>query len=212
MDITFNCTKCGQHIVIDEAGAGTFVNCPKCEIPLRVPFVAASKPSTSDIQFATCPNCGEDVFVTDQTCLHCGQNLRKRIPPVVKPLAATTNPSANLIRCPDCAREVSKRAASCPHCGAPIAQQQPTAPAVSAGAMTCPVCKLQLVSKEKARGGVTLAGVFGGLLFVSGILSMFTNEILGGVLIVAGVVISVALRGKDVVLVCPRCKKEWSKV
>jgi DNA-directed RNA polymerase subunit RPC12/RpoP len=37
MDITFACKKCGQHIAIDEAGAGTSVNCPKCGIDLVVP-------------------------------------------------------------------------------------------------------------------------------------------------------------------------------
>jgi transcription elongation factor Elf1 len=30
MDITFSCDKCGQSIVIDEAGAGITVDCPNC--------------------------------------------------------------------------------------------------------------------------------------------------------------------------------------
>ena len=42
MDITFNCDKCGQQIVIDEAGAGLGVECPKCGQPLEVPHM--SKP------------------------------------------------------------------------------------------------------------------------------------------------------------------------
>ncbi len=37
MDITFNCTSCGTHIVIDEAGAGMSVQCPKCGQSLTVP-------------------------------------------------------------------------------------------------------------------------------------------------------------------------------
>jgi hypothetical protein len=37
MDITFNCSNCGTHIVIDEAGAGMSVECPKCNKPLTVP-------------------------------------------------------------------------------------------------------------------------------------------------------------------------------
>lgn len=46
MDITFSCTKCGQHIVIDEVGAGLLVQCPKCNQSLTVPRVAtASQPS-----------------------------------------------------------------------------------------------------------------------------------------------------------------------
>jgi len=37
MDITFNCTKCGQHLVVDEAGAGLSVPCPKCGNELTIP-------------------------------------------------------------------------------------------------------------------------------------------------------------------------------
>jgi DNA-directed RNA polymerase subunit M/transcription elongation factor TFIIS len=37
MDISFNCDKCGQHIVIDAAGAGSTVQCPKCQAELVVP-------------------------------------------------------------------------------------------------------------------------------------------------------------------------------
>jgi hypothetical protein len=36
-DISFDCFKCGQNIVIDEAGAGLQVNCPKCQTVLTVP-------------------------------------------------------------------------------------------------------------------------------------------------------------------------------
>ncbi|MGA2220412.1 MAG: hypothetical protein ABSH21_01300 [Verrucomicrobiia bacterium] len=48
MDIEFYCFKCGQHIVIDEAGAGQAVNCPKCGQPLAVPQTqpGPSKPMT----------------------------------------------------------------------------------------------------------------------------------------------------------------------
>ena len=38
MDITFNCTKCGQQIAIDEAAAGQLVDCPKCKTPHEVPY------------------------------------------------------------------------------------------------------------------------------------------------------------------------------
>lgn len=37
MDITFNCTSCGQHVVIDEAGAGLTVQCPGCGESIAVP-------------------------------------------------------------------------------------------------------------------------------------------------------------------------------
>ncbi|HVM61679.1 MAG TPA: YbjQ family protein [Verrucomicrobiae bacterium] len=44
MDISFNCDKCGQHIVIDRAGAGQAVNCPKCGKSLTVPAAVAVPP------------------------------------------------------------------------------------------------------------------------------------------------------------------------
>ena len=37
MDIAFICEKCGQNIVIDEAGAGITVDCPRCGKPVYVP-------------------------------------------------------------------------------------------------------------------------------------------------------------------------------
>jgi len=39
MDIKFNCAGCGTHIVIDEAGAGMAVQCPKCGASLNVPKI-----------------------------------------------------------------------------------------------------------------------------------------------------------------------------
>lgn len=46
MDITFNCDKCGQNIVIDAAGAGQIVDCPKCGQPLEVPYKSKTLPQT----------------------------------------------------------------------------------------------------------------------------------------------------------------------
>jgi DNA-directed RNA polymerase subunit RPC12/RpoP len=37
MDITFKCDTCGQDILIDEAGAGSVVECPKCKASVMVP-------------------------------------------------------------------------------------------------------------------------------------------------------------------------------
>ncbi len=42
MDITFSCESCGQSIVIDEAGAGQLVDCPKCGTTLEVPYKSKS--------------------------------------------------------------------------------------------------------------------------------------------------------------------------
>jgi DNA-directed RNA polymerase subunit M/transcription elongation factor TFIIS len=43
MDITFGCPECRQHMVIDEAGAGLLVACPKCGREIRVPGPVAPK-------------------------------------------------------------------------------------------------------------------------------------------------------------------------
>lgn len=172
MDITFVCNKCGQKIVIDEVGAGQFVNCPKCQVPLRVPVKHAPTPVTTPV----------------------------------------TPALSNLVKCPDCSREVSKRATSCPHCGAPIAPAAPPPQPTTASVMACPSCRVQLVSKEKTKGGATLSGVLGLFLLISGVLAVFANVIVGGILIIAGILLGVGFRGKETVLVCPKCKKEVAKV
>ncbi len=41
MDIEFYCFKCGQHLVVDAAGAGQSVNCPKCQSELVIPPIQA---------------------------------------------------------------------------------------------------------------------------------------------------------------------------
>src|ERR1017187_5433696 len=42
MDISFDCISCGQHVVIDEAGAGMTVQCPKRGESLTVPNSSSS--------------------------------------------------------------------------------------------------------------------------------------------------------------------------
>jgi hypothetical protein len=42
MDITFSCKSCGQSIVIDEAGAGQLVDCPRCGATVEVPYKSES--------------------------------------------------------------------------------------------------------------------------------------------------------------------------
>ena len=37
MDITFNCTSCGQELAADEAGAGSEIECPSCAKPILIP-------------------------------------------------------------------------------------------------------------------------------------------------------------------------------
>lgn len=45
MDISFSCDTCGQHIAIDEAGAGAIVECPKCRQSVLVPSQSADPPA-----------------------------------------------------------------------------------------------------------------------------------------------------------------------
>jgi phage FluMu protein Com len=49
MDIRFECEKCGQLLVIEEAGAGINIPCPSCSTILTVPVVekTADKPAGS---------------------------------------------------------------------------------------------------------------------------------------------------------------------
>ncbi len=47
MDITFECEKCGQSLVVDEAGAGLSIECPTCAANLIVP--AAEKIAESPV-------------------------------------------------------------------------------------------------------------------------------------------------------------------
>ena len=46
MDISFNCTNCGQRLEVDERGAGTTTDCPKCGKPVYVP----NRPPASSAQ------------------------------------------------------------------------------------------------------------------------------------------------------------------
>jgi uncharacterized Zn finger protein len=45
MDISFHCGSCGQHLVIDEGGAGLVIQCPNCGRDVSVPKAVAPKPS-----------------------------------------------------------------------------------------------------------------------------------------------------------------------
>ncbi len=44
MDISFACGKCGQSLVMDEAGAGTSIDCPNCGDPVYVPSNSPAPP------------------------------------------------------------------------------------------------------------------------------------------------------------------------
>lgn len=55
MDIQFSCSNCGQHIAVDESGAGLTIQCPACSQDLVVPVptaraVATPAPTTTAVR------------------------------------------------------------------------------------------------------------------------------------------------------------------
>jgi DNA-directed RNA polymerase subunit RPC12/RpoP len=46
-DIEFDCTKCGQHLVVEARGAGMKINCPKCGQELVIPLLGSSGRQTT---------------------------------------------------------------------------------------------------------------------------------------------------------------------
>jgi DNA-directed RNA polymerase subunit RPC12/RpoP len=86
VDITFVCETCGQQLVIDEAGAGTLVDCPHCKKPLLVPdlteeviTVPVDLPSPKRVPNGNaCPSCAEAINRKAIICEHCGCDLVAR--------------------------------------------------------------------------------------------------------------------------------------
>jgi DNA-directed RNA polymerase subunit RPC12/RpoP len=40
-DIRFNCPQCGQHLTVEQKGAGMAVNCPSCNTQIEIPHSSA---------------------------------------------------------------------------------------------------------------------------------------------------------------------------
>ena len=107
MDIEFKCYHCGQPVVIDEAGAGQSVQCPKCSQLLTVPAATSNPgptPAPPSIQTKKkCPFCAEEILTDAIKCKHCGEFLNGKtaqspvaIPPLLpQPTKVKYNPANN---------------------------------------------------------------------------------------------------------------------
>lgn len=74
MDITFNCEHCGQSLTVDESGAGSVVNCPKCSESALVPELKQpTQAAASNLRL--CPDCMREVSKRATACPHCGAPL-----------------------------------------------------------------------------------------------------------------------------------------
>jgi len=95
MDIAFACEKCGQQVVIDEAGAGIQVQCPRCSQPLIVP--SPEPRQREPVATGRCSFCGETIKAGAKVCRFCGRPLTESAPasPVLEPIAA--QPRSGLI-------------------------------------------------------------------------------------------------------------------
>ena len=77
MDISFICKKCSQPLTIDETGAGTIVECPKCATSLTVPDKQSeNSPAQPPSQASSCPSCGTAIHSDFVICTKCGLDFR----------------------------------------------------------------------------------------------------------------------------------------
>ncbi|MBI5821385.1 MAG: DUF4190 domain-containing protein [Verrucomicrobia bacterium] len=75
MDIIFPCTKCGQQLTVDEAGAGQIVPCPKCNQSLIIPSLSVGAPPDSG-EATTFPFSSSVVEKPVESSLHSASDAR----------------------------------------------------------------------------------------------------------------------------------------
>src|SRR6266540_367135 len=88
MDISFNCPRCGQHLTVDDSGAGMQVNCPTCKEQIKIPQASATPPQpprpspkkltpTTSGQLRPCKTCGRQISKNAAKCPSCGAPVKK---------------------------------------------------------------------------------------------------------------------------------------
>lgn len=73
-------------------------------------------------------------------------------------------------------------------------------------AMNCPACGKAEMIQHQVNDSVSIAGIFGAMLFIGGLLLLMVSTTLGAVAIVVAIAISVIGRPKHTELICPLCK------
>ncbi|MCG3149774.1 MAG: hypothetical protein PCFJNLEI_03239 [Verrucomicrobiae bacterium] len=115
-DVFFKCRACEKHLVVDEQGVGTTINCPGCQTAIVVPTV---------LLVHSCPHCHDKIKSAAEMkgelvdCPGCGKEF-------AVPGAQPGTPPLVAYICPACQAEVEApeqvpdQTSPCPRCGAQV--------------------------------------------------------------------------------------------
>ena len=110
-DIFFKCGKCEKHLVVDDVGAGTKINCPDCNNPIVIPMQGIRR---------LCPHCKQDLNFTSGMigervhCSACKNELELSSQNLPKQKKATSSSSQSKADPPK--PQGSTEIATCPKC------------------------------------------------------------------------------------------------
>jgi predicted RNA-binding Zn-ribbon protein involved in translation (DUF1610 family) len=93
-DLRFECPSCGQHLAVEEKGAGMTVNCPGCNQPVKIPSRSAAPPPVPVVpavkqtpspvtgRLIKCRDCGHAISSKATSCPACGAPVKRTNPAV----------------------------------------------------------------------------------------------------------------------------------